>query len=337
MASIVRRRQLRTGTGGFGADTAALQDIWLIEVDEQIDQFELLTVWVADGGLPRPKTDFKVLGAEFVVCDRIEAEVAGTQRYIWRVTVQWKELAGSEPQTQSLPTPTTNSADPTDWSPTVTRRPVTFQEPAESLFYEDGYTGEADTTYAAKTAADPPERSSLTNSAMVPFRDNLPPHQRKQSLYTLRWLRATVPDTLLDFELMLNSEEVTFSHRGFERTWAAKTAKIESIQLTQTQWGTQQLWEIVIEILHDEDGHYITTLDHGMMEQYFPGETYGGSPLADCKTVLIQVDGKQVPEPVLLNGSGKRLDCDLDAKYGRWRDFALTDFNTVPLLEDLVA
>lgn len=337
MAAITKIRRLRTGKAGFSADTANSEDLYRVVVDAQIDKVQLLELWVATAGAPVPKVTFKPFGANFVVCDSVDAEVFDTQRYIWNVRVAWKELGDSDSRDQTQPTPSTNSTDPEDWSPTVTRRPVTVQEPAEKLFYEGGYSGSAHTEYEADATAG--DRSPVTNSAMTPFADNLPPHQRKQSLWTIRWLRASVPDDLTDAELKLNDAEVTFRHRGYEVVWAVKTAKVEAISLTQTRWGSQNLWEIVIEILHDADGHFVTTLDEGMQEAYFPGEPLpnGSSALALTQRVLTDTDGKRLSEPVLLNGSGKKKDSSADAVYGRWRDFETTDFADVPLLGDLVS
>lgn len=334
MATIVKKQLLRTGSANWGADAADGPDEWLITVDEQIDKFQMLELWLGDGSLPKPNNSFKAVATTFLLCDNLTVGVVDTQRYIWRVVVQWREINAAESvNTETKPAP--SSVDPDDWRPTVTRRPVTVTEPAQKLYYEGGYFGQAHDDYTIATAAG--DRSAVTNSAKVAFEDNLPLHQRKQSLWTIRWLRDTVPQALIDAELSLNDRDITFSHRGYTVNWGRRTVKLESVGITQTKWGTRDLWEIVCELLHDADGHLVTTLDFGMTEQYFPGETYGGSPLASCKTVLIKVDGKPTPEPMLLNGGGKRLACDLEPKFGEWRDFEEEDFNTLPLLGDLVS
>lgn len=333
MTAILRKRRLRTGNGGFTADTASLADVWLVVVDEQVDQFVVLELLAAAVGFPKPKVTFKTLGSNVVVCDAVEVEVADKQRYIWRARVRWKEIAQSDSKDQTNPTPTSASADPVDWAPVVTRRPVSVNEPAERLFYEGGYAGQAHTKYTADATAG--NRSPLTNSALTPFRDNLPPHHRKQSLFTIRWLRATVPAALMTAELKLNSASFTIDHRGFTQTWAAKTALVESVQLTQTQWGNQQLWDITVEILHDADGHVLTTLDEGMMEGYWPGESLNGTSVLVFTNNLIKAGGKTITEPVLLDGTGKRLGSAAAEIYGRWRDFETVAFATVPLIQDL--
>ena len=132
MAAITKLRRLRTGKAGFSADTAHTEDLYLAIVDEQIDKVELLNLWVAFPGAPIPKETFKAFGANFVVCDAIECECVDTQRFIWYVRVAWKELSDSDSRDQTQPTPTTNSTDPEDWTPTVTRRPVTVNEPLEA-------------------------------------------------------------------------------------------------------------------------------------------------------------------------------------------------------------
>ncbi len=331
MAAIVKKRLLRLGSANWGADAADGTDEWLVRVDEQIDKFAMLALWLAQGDTPRPNNSFKTVGPTFLLCDQLSFQVVNSQRFLWKVLVTWREIKASESiTTQTRPAPTTNSTDPANWAPTVTRRPVTMTEPAQELFYEDGYNGPIHDEYTAATTAG--DRSPVTNSAKKPFEDNLPLHQRKASLWTIRWLRASISQALINAELTLNDRDVIFSHRGYSVTWLAKTAKLESVQVSQTTWGTTQLWEIVAEILHDRDGHLVTTLDMGMTEQYYPGETYGGATLTTCKSLLIKVQGKQTPEPVLLNGGGRRLDCDDPPKFGKWRDFALEDWAALPVL-----
>ncbi len=335
MAAITKKRKLRTGRGQFSADAADGDDVWLIRIDEQVEWDDVLELWALDGALPQPKVTFRALGSNFVVCDSISTDNADKQRYLWRVTVKWKELSDSDPKPQTQPTPTTNSTDPANWAPTVSRRPATVYEPAEKMFYESGYGGNAHTKYAAEATAG--NRSPLTNSALTPFVDNLPPHRRNRSLYTIRWLRATIPSGLLDAEGKVNSTAKTFSHRGLSQAFAVKTALIESIQLTQTAWGSQQLWEIVMEVLYDSEGHFVTTLDEGLMEGYWPGESLNGSSVLVFTSHLIKAGPRPVAEAVLLDGSGKRLASNAAAVFGKWRDAETTEFNSVPLLGDLIS
>jgi hypothetical protein len=351
MAAFTKVRKLRTGKGGFGGEVASLDDIYLVRVDEQIDKFAFLELWVttalAPGStLPIPKVTFKQLGTKYVVCDYLDADNNG-QRYLWTVVVKWKEISESEGQDQTRPTPTIPSGggppappstDPDDWSPKVTRRPVTVHEPAESLFYESGMTHALGTTYAARTTAG--NRSAFTNSAGMPFRDQLPPHQRIQNLWTMRWMRKTVPAALIAAELHLNEETVTLDYRGYTETWEAKTAKIESVQLTETRWGNTDAWEVTVEILHDAEGHFISVLDQGITETFFPGDTMpapGGSISISTRTqkIIQDYNGRPVVEPSNLDGAGKKLMSG-DPKYLKWRDFPLVDFTGLPLLDQMV-
>jgi hypothetical protein len=351
MAAFTSVRFLRTGIGGFGGEVAALNDEYLVRVDSQIDKATFLEMWVnyglTNGVLPIPKITFKALGSRYVVCDYMDADNKG-RRYLWSVFIKWKEISEAEGQQQSGPTPTPPpgspagsppSDDPDDWEPKATRRPVTVQVPAESLFYEGGYTGTIHTAYTANTTAK--NRSPFTNSAGIPFRDQLPPHQRIQSLWTVRWMQKKVPTGLLSSELKLNENAVTFKLPGHSESWAAKTAKIESVQLTQTRWGNKDAWEVNMEILYDRDGHLISALDQGMTEAYFTGEaipTPSGSVAATQKELLTIKDyaKRDVVEPVPLDGGGKKL-IGTTLKYGSWRDFPLVDFKTVPLLNKLVS
>ncbi len=331
MPSIVKKRKLRTGRGSMTGDKASIDDIYLVRMDSQIDKKTALELWAADGSLPQPQATFLTVAGRTTVCDTVDAEVANAQRYLWYFRVSWKDQTDSNPTPQTQPSP--SGSDVLAWAPVVTRRPVTVQLPAESLFYEGGYSSVIHTDYSSNTSGG--ERSPFTNSARCPFRDQLPPHQRKQSLWTIRWQRPTIPAGLLAAELKLNDAAVTFAHRGYAEDWDEKTAKIESVSVSETKWNNTQLWEIVVEILHDADGHTIKALDQGMMENYSPGEMLGGtSVLVMTKQNIKDHEGKAVLEPVLLDGAGKKLTGSTEV-YGEWRDFELTDFAGVPLLGDL--
>lgn len=353
MAQFTSVRFLRTGTGGFGGEVAGLDDHYLVRVDQQIDKFQFLELWVqygqAFGVLPIPKITFKLLGSRYVVADYIDADNKG-RRYLWDVAIKWKEVteAPGDNQTNPTPSPQPNpggglalppSTDPDDWEPKATRRPVTVQVPAEELYYESGYSGSLHTAYAANTAAN--NRSPFTNSAGLPYRDQLPPHQRIQSLWTIRWLQKKTPTALSAAELKLNKTDVTFKLAGHSEQWKAKTAKLESVQLTQTKWGNTEGWEVTAEILHDRDGHLISALDEGMTEGYFAGDTIptpSGSVSVSSKQLLTVKDyqNRDVIEPVPLNGNGKKLT-STSFVFGKWRDFELVEMKTLPLLDKLLS
>lgn len=338
MASIIDAILLRTGSAGFGGDNANDEDNWLVTVDEQITKVAMLELWVAAGTYPIPKLTFKAFGTRQVVCDNVSAECANAQRYLWSVKVSWKDSSDTQPQNQTQPTPPNGAGgdEPNDWAPKVTRRPVSVSEDGgQEFFYEGGYSGEIHTLYSSKTAAN--ERSPFTNSATTPFVDGLPSHQRKQSLWTVRWVRRTVPTTLIDAELTLNDEDVTFSHRGFTQVWTAKTALLESVSITETKWGTLNLWEIAVEIRHDADGHLFKSLDCGFVERTFEGEELplGGYATANEYRNIKEKNGKPIADLARLNGSGKQ-STDNEAVYASWRDYGLTDFAALPLLGDLL-
>lgn len=331
MPSITKKRYLRTGSTPWGSASSST-DNWQLRIDEQVTPDQVIALWLAETGVPIPQETAKTVSGKTFICDKITPKVINTERYFWNVQVDW--ILQSE-QKPDPPNPV-GTGDPNTWAPTVTRRPVTIQEPAEHLFYESGYSGALHTKYSANTTAG--DRSEFTNSAGAPFRDQLPPHQRKQSLYTIRWVRSTVPTALIDAELKLNSASVTFSHAGFSYVWPAKTVKIESVALSETKIGTAALWEIVLELLEDPDGHTIKALDQGLMEVINPGEPLptGGSALVATPKVVIDAAGRPVSEPVLLDGSGKRLTTG-DGILGVWRDFELVSFNALPLIGDLVS
>lgn len=347
-ATITKLRRLRTGSGGFDSDKADLSDPYLVRINEQVDQAKVLELLVDYTDFPIPKSTTKLLGDKLVVCDRIDVDNINQQRFLWSATVKWKELEDTPPEDRSSPTPNSDSTDPVDWIPTVTRRPASVMEPMEYGYYEGGYDGIPDDILSAAATAN--TKSPLVNSAMMPFQDNLPQRRRNRSIISIKWLRAgTSIATLLDYENTLNDRDVIFTHRGFNYVWAAKTALIESISLSETKWGNMYLWEISMEILHDPQGHVVSTLDKGYAEGYFTGEDIPGAvpgsgytPASTFTKKVIKENGRPLNEPVLLDGEGKRLfiaeppDPMAPAVFGLWRDQELSDFNSIPLLGDKI-
>ena len=222
-AAITKVYKLRTGEGGFSADSADSTDPYRIIVNEQIDHVQVMELFLALPDSPIPKVTTKPFGDNVVICDRYSCSNYKQQRYVWDLNVYWKSLESTKPQDNSSPTPNGSTGDPADWSPVVSRRAVAVQEPIETAFYEGGYGGHADTVFSARTTAD--DRSPLANSALVPFRDNLPVRQRKQSLWTIKWLRGGADfSDMFEFEDKLNETECTFTHLGVSHVWVAKTA-----------------------------------------------------------------------------------------------------------------
>lgn len=339
MAAITKIRPLRTGSGESGAKTASGDDEYMVQVDTQLGWRDVLTLWYAltDPIYPKPYLTYTTVGGRLLVCEKLSIRNVNNQRYIWSIKPIWVDASAQDKDEQTSPYPQSDSETGDDWTPTVTRRPVTLQEPAESLFYESGYTGGIHSDYGSNTTAG--DRSPYTNSARIPFRDQLPAHQRRQSLWTIRWLRSTVPSSLIDAELHINEETVTFAFGGYTEIWDGKTAKIESVGLTRQKVRNAFFWEIVVEILHDADGHVIKSLDQGLHESYGPSEPMPNGDAGSTTRLWTIRDGTSRPirEPVLLDGGGKRLTSMADGVYATWRDLELVDFNTVDLVKDLVS
>lgn len=342
-AAITKARRLRTGSLKAGYDTLDMDDPYILRVNEQVSKTQMIGLWLAYiPALPIPKETIVAVGGGYAVCDDVTFTPHGTQRYVWDAVVKWKNLEEDKPQQQTAPGPTGNSVDPDTWMPTITRRPVTIPEPMEEAYYEGGYSSYAHTILNTQATHDPPQKSIICNSAMTPYRANLPVRRRKQSLFSIRWVRppaGAFPANLLAFENKLNTADVTLGYRGFSYLMKAKTALIESIQLTPVKYGATWMWEINMELIHDEKGHLVSTLDKGMAEMYFPGEPLpvtGGT--AAEKTVYIMRDGngRSTWEEKLLNGVGK-IGSPESPVFAKWRDQELVAFASVPLLSDLLS
>jgi hypothetical protein len=336
-ATIVKKRKLRTGEGGYAASTANSSDPYLVRVSEQVDHIKVLELFAALPGTPVPKVTTKPFGDNYVVCDRITCANVQKQRYLWLVTVHWKELEDSKPEDRSQPMPNSGSTDPMQWQPTVTRRPAPVNEPMEDGYYEGGYSGQIDSDYTLRTTVG--DRTPLTNSATVPFRDALPVRRRPRSIWTIKWIRpGSIAQTVKEFENVLNEDEVTFAWAGLTETWPEYSALIESVQLTPVKYGLATLWEITMEILYDPKTHLISILDKGTTELYRTGDALpiGGYATEETSAVIKDVAGRPTWEEYLLDGQGRRGSTD-NPVFGLWRDQDAVEFTDIPLLSALVS
>lgn len=344
-ASITKQYQLRTGSGGFTATTANLTDVYLLEISEQTDQATVLELWVAGSGNAIPKTTLRQLGSNYVICDKVTASLHGTQRYWWDVQVTWKELDNqdSEPSQRTQPTPNNNSIDPFDWLPNVSRRNVQIFVDAKEAYYRGGYVGSND-YFETFTLRDPMEKAPLLNSAIQGF-DPEPQEKRFLSLWSFRWLRPTFDESLISFEGYCNELAFAWEHRGININWAAKTARIEAVELSEVRWGNQDLWQIAMDVLHDERTHTIRIRDEGTAARAWRYDPDGkGGTISDfpedgapAYRQLLDDDGRMIQMPVLLDGSGQPLEQGEDPIFGEWDDFEVTPFGDLPLISELEA
>jgi len=334
MATIIRQRRLRTGDLEFSATTASDVDQYLVRVSARIDKVEMAELWVSSGN-PIPKGTLKQLGSNYLICDRITCSSEANQGYLWTVNVHWKEMEEDEPDQQSTPTPNSGSIDPEDWSPTWQRRTVVVHEPAVKAKYVDGYslTGASATYMVDNEDAD--GKSPLVNSALQPFVET-PEHRRRMYIWTFRWLRATVPSNLVDAEGSLNQVAFTVLFGGKSFLWSARTALLDSVNLSKMRWGNVNLVEITVEVAHDPQGWEWLIQDKGTSRRAAPGDPGVIGTLLDAgkpmHAALKDLNGRSIQDPVYLNGDGQPAAPSDPVVYGEWLDFEEIDFNTLTLL-----
>jgi hypothetical protein len=335
--SIVRQRLLRTGDLGFSATEANTTDQYMVVVDERISKEEMAELWVATSGNPIPRGTLKQLGSNYLICDRIRCNSAPNQGYIWKVFVDWKELEKDEPDQQSTPTPNNGSTDPEDWTPTWQRRTVVVFEPADRATYIDGYsiTGAAAAFFPGATDAD--GKHAIRNSALQPFVEKQE-HRRRMYIWTFRWLRASIPSNLVAAEGKINSASFTISIGGVSFAWAAKTALIDSVNVSKMRWGNTNLVEINVEIAHDPKGWLWNIRDVGTAARAYPGDPgVTGTLLDEGKPpfkAITDDKNKMIQDPVDLDGDGQPAQ-DGVVVFGRWSDYAEVAFDGLALIGDL--
>lgn len=332
-ATIVRQRKLRTGDLQFTATTASDVDQYLVVVSERCDKVKVAELFVAytpSGGDPNPvpKGTLKQLGTGYLICDNISVAPASAKAsLVFKVDVSWKELESSEPpQPQSQPTPNSDSTDPEDWSPTWSRRTNVIFEESDTidLFYKSGYTGEAH----AALSASPTVRKLFQTSNRVAVK-NPPARRRVVDVWNFRWLRPTLPSSLVAADGKINSAVFTLNLGiGYAFAWAAQTALI-SLELSSYKWGNQKLVEISVEVSVDPEGWTLKHLDQG----FYVKDAYVG---AAWKYKMVSDDtGKPRVQPVRLDGDGNKLPEASAPIYGIWSDYEEVAFNSVALITDL--
>jgi hypothetical protein len=341
-ATIVRQRKLRTGEVGFTASTADSTDEYVVVVSERCDKekvAELFIAYTPPGGSPNPipKQSLKPLGGNYLICESISAGVYSSKTsLVFRVTVQWKEIDTSDPpQPNTSPMPSVDLTgsptvkDPDDWDHTWSRRGhIVFVEKDQvKLFYKGGYNGAIHT----QLSADPAQRKLFQASNGLPFK-NPPPLRKLVYVWNFRWIKFSVPATLVAAEGKLNSEDFTIHKGGLDFVLPAHTALIDSVELSSYKWKSLDLVEISVDILHDSGGFYIEQLDQSIMAKD-DGIVSGRVPY----TIIRGNDNKSVTIPQRLGGNGELPADPEDEIYSTWSDYEEVDFADVALIEDLVA
>jgi hypothetical protein len=338
MAAIVRQRLLRTGDLQFSASTASDVDQWLVVVDDRIDKVGMAELWVSVGGNPVPKGTLKQLGSNYLICDHISCSSEANQGYIWKVNVHWKEIEEDQPDQQSAPTPNSGSLDPEDWSPTWQRRTVVIHEPAVKAKYLSGYSLSGGSSTWMADNEDAAGKSPLVNSALQPLVET-PEHRRRMWIWTFKWLRATVPASLVNAEGKINDRDFTVNFGGRAFLWKTRTALLDSVNLSKMRWGNVNLVEITVEVAHDPEGWVWLLQDKGTARRAAPGDPGVIGTLLDAgkpmHAALKDVNGKAIQDPIFLNGDGQPAAPDTPVVYGEWLDFDELDFDGVGLLGEL--
>lgn len=328
-ATIVRQRLLRTGPVNASASTATSTDEYLIVVSERCSKEKAWELFTAYTPNPIPKVTLKPFAGGWLICDAISASVANDKTsQIFKISVNWKEIESSQPNPLSSPMPNGDSVDPVDWAPTWSKRSnVIFEErDTVKLFYKGGYTG----SVHGDLSASPSERKLFQASNRKPF-SNPPATRTVVNTWNFRWLRLAVPSTLVLAEQKLNSTAFTVLIGGYSFVWQPATALIDSVELSRYKWGTQNLIEISVDLIHNKNGWYMEYLDKGIyVKNQYTGGNWNYKRASDA-------EGRPFAQPVKLDGNGYAL-ADQDngtPVYGKWSDHEEVAFNTVDLIKDI--
>lgn len=343
MPSIIKQRQLRSGDLEFTATSATDVDQYMVTCDERVTKVQMAELFVAKSGNPVPRGTIKQLGSGYMICDSIRcSQPSKNAGFIWLVHVRWKEIETDVPDSRDYPTPNGNSTDPADWTPSWTKRSQVVYERGKRAYYKGGYNGTAHTELSAKVG-----KVEVQNSAFTPMR-GIPERRRLLEIWSFRWLRTLASNTLLNAENKLNDDDFTITLPGLNaRTWAAETALIDTIDLSNRRWGTVDLVEINIEIVVDPDGWEWAIADEGTAARARPGDPDGkGGTLSHGDMVtgqprvrqILDKDGQPIQDPVFLDGDGQPLVSGpgVDPVLGQWLDLDVVAFDTLPYIQDLV-
>lgn len=351
-ATIEKQYRLRDNSGSFAATTGSNKDSYLVKFSEQVDQNTAYTLFIAASGNPIPRATLKQVGSDYLICESIDLAPVrnsrGVDRYWWEIGVNWRELESDEPQQRSNPVPNSPSGgttDPADWKPTISRRSVVVWEPTDDAYYIAGYHGDAHTYFNAY--AD--QRAPFLNSALQPFPGRNRQSRRYISEWQIKWIRATVPQALVDAEGAVNDGDFQLSHRGYVKLWTDRTARIDSVNISEVRWGAQQLWQIDCTIIEDVEGWRIREIDMGTAARAWDGDPDGNGGFLSQAVVLgrpalrqlVDAEGNPIQDPVCLDGDGQpcvetsQSTIDDEPAISVWEDFEHIDFDTLPLLTDL--
>lgn len=260
------------------------------------------------------------------------------------------ELTYSEPDVNSADGEDTggnNTTDPTDIAAEIEIQTVQTTVPVEKATYVSGFSG------VAHTKLNDNKQRPIVNSALCVLD---PPAEADGHKFVIRIVKNVMT---LDADTIkcnvVNSAAVTVSYRGISKTINAlcgKTRDISAVPIKHPVIG----WYVKVQLFIDVDDNTwrIQPLDRGFSARAFAGDPDGkGGYIATAGTRalageiapqrrLIDKDGAACSEPQLLDGDGQplhRFDEPAAAKdpvYSVWKYYTETDFNTWPILADVI-
>jgi hypothetical protein len=266
--------------------------------------------------------------------------------WVWLAVLTYSEPQGAGDGEQ--PDGST-SGDPTDFAAEVEIQTVQYSKPCDKAIYISGYNSVA-ATVVNDGAARP-----IVNSALCVFD---PPPEVDTHKFVIRIVKNLAS---LDCDTIktnvVNTYPVTVNYRGLTKTIAAycgKTRDISAVPIKHPVIGWYVKVQLYIDV--DDNGWRLQILDRGFSARMLEGDPDGkggtitGSgtrALADGsvpqRRLVDQTTGAPISEPAMLDGNGQPLheSADNDAPktpvYGVWKYYQEVDFNTWPILWDVIS
>lgn len=267
----------------------------------------------------------------------------------WILTATYKdEAAGDESSKDAGGNPTDN---PMDFRPEVEVQTVQYTRPCESAEYIEGFLA----TGRSHAMVNDQKRRPICNSALSIFD---PPPERDDSRWSIRIKRNMVG---IDCDSVptncVNSAAVVFNYRGVKKTVPKYCGKLRDFQAsprTHSKYGDYVEVTMMFDVYDTADGSWrFKILDRGFSARAMLLDPDGhGGTIYDNSAAFVEeaapqrrlndADGLPLSEPVLLNGDGQPLHTFKDPAapkesiYAIWKDYDEKDWNTWPILADVI-
>lgn len=319
--------------------------LYRIQTDDALDQAQTIIVWWQTNQFPlgTPYTYANDALGSLATLANISATRVNETNTHWIVECRYSVESEDDKQDEN----DENTNDPLEYRPIIRCSSNSRSKVASLLSYRGGFSSRV----SDKIGTAP---TTPCNSIRIPY-DPLPEIDEFLWYVSVESNVATF-DANLSYVGYTNSEPFTVDYKGFTRGPVVQyQSKIRDCECEFMRENSVDFWKIryYIEILPDQEDYFFRLPDISMHVEWKDGEPdgHGGTfgqgqgqtpdiPGRSHTSDVIDANGFPVRGPVPFDGDGKVADTSavpFVPKYGVWWEDKEIDFNTLPIVQDILA